>query len=317
MNPEPQIIEYRPRDYLSYSTLMSFCRCPRKYFYEKCGIYPHDEAIALHYGTAMHRAVSTIMEKGIAEAHKDFMKIWSESGCAGDDKRNPMRALDQLSHFYHTHVGDRSIYRMLPPVESNVVLPEDVSPNEIVFALDVGLRVPIVGRLDGWCEHRDSKDAYAYEFKTTSRLTSNMFDSLELNPQVLTYALVTKTMTGRDIKGVMFEAMLIDKTKVDNITHPVPIQEHMLDDILIWLRYMGELLLSCEDRLAAGLTDAFPKNFSGCSAYPMFYQTGSKCEYENLCRVPKWQDMVRYFQIRPEHKMIDLTVKGTKPGEVS
>lgn len=308
---------YRPREYISLSTLVSFIRCPRRYFYQKCGIASHDEPAALHYGTAMHRAISVAAMEGLEPAMVAFASVWDES--LADNKRSLKRARDQLTYFVLTHKGSKSLYKFLPPPTSDVKLEEDTSPYEIPFVIDVGLPVPIAGRLDGWVEHRDTKKRYAYEFKTTSRLTSSLFDSLELNPQLLTYALVVRTVTGQPIEGVMFEAMLIDPKKVDNLTHPQSIADHHLDDIVVWLRYYGAHLLDCERRYAEALVKGgdpqdpanfFPKNFAGCSSYPHFYIPGSQCEFSNLCRVERWQNMLPYYSIKPEHKLIELSISA-------
>lgn len=293
--------EYKKREYLSYSTLLSFARCPRKYFYQKSGIFPQEEPTALLYGTAMHKAVDVGLREGLEAGVTAFLSVWDET--FADDKRNTVRAKAQLSHFIHTHDKGRSIFNLLPPPEGTVQVDDATSPYEIPFAIDIGLPIPLTGRLDGWGVHRDTGEFWGREFKTMSRMGGGVMECLNLNPQLLTYALVLKTLTGKKISGIMFEAMLIDAKKVDNETHPIYIQDHMLDDILQWLRYHGELLLACEAR------GVFPKNFAGCSAYPMFYMPASKCEYTNLCTVPDYKDMVSYYSIRQDP--VPLTIRKT------
>lgn len=295
--------QYRKREYLSYSTLLSFARCPRKYFYQKSGVYPQEESNALLYGTAMHKAVDITVTQGIDAGIKAFADIWDDS--LADAKRSYARACAQLRHYALTHEKGRSIYIPLPPPEGNTVT-ADQSPLEISFAIDIGLPIPLTGRIDGWGMHRDTKKFWGREFKTMSRMTSSTFDGLEMNPQILTYALVLRTLTGKRMEGVMFDTMLIDPKKVDNIVHPVYIQDHHIDDILVWLRYHGELLLACEAR------GEFPKNFAGCSAYPLFYQTGSHCEYQNLCRAPDWKMMLPYYRIKSEYQPAELRIEGEK-----
>lgn len=294
---------YVKREYLSYSTLLSFVRCPRKYFYQKSGLFPPGEPTALQYGTAMHKAVDLVITEGIDSAMKAFAELWDDR--LADDKRSLARARSQLSHFLHTHSGGRAIYKPLPPPEQTIELDSETSPFEIPFVIDIGLPIPLAGRLDGWGQHRDTGKFWAREFKTTSRLTGSLLDSLELNPQILSYALIAQTVTGRPIEGVMFEAMLIDKNKVDNMTHPVSIQPHMLDGVLVWLQYWGSLLLACEAK------GEFPQNFAGCSAYPMFYMPGSQCEYHNLCRVADWRMLADLYEHHEDHKLITLSVGQT------
>lgn len=297
---------YRKREYLSYSTLMSFIRCPRRYMYQKMGIATHDEAPALHYGTAMHKAIDVAMTEGLDSAMKAFDTCWSDS--MADAKRSRQRAREQLQHFIFSHSKGRSLYERLPAPKientTGLELDKSVSPLEIPFAIDIGLPIPLMGRLDGWCRHRDTGEIYGFEFKTASRLSSGLFDCLEMNPQVLSYALVLRTVLGQKVRGVMYEAMLIDPKKVECLTHPVLVQDHHIDDIALMLRYYGSMLLACEER------GEFPKNFAGCSAYPLFYTPASHCEFENLCRVPDYNHMLGYYQIKPEHSMVKATVEG-------
>lgn len=320
--------QYVPRKHLSYSTLLEFVRCPRKYFYKKSGIFPQQEATALMYGLAMHAATDAGVNNGIDEGFRVFSSIWNE--LLADDKRNLVRARAQLGHYVHTHTAGRSIYKLLPPPEGTVQADDKTSPNEIPFVIDVGLSVPIVGRLDGWCRHRDTGEYWGREFKTTSRISASMFDSLELNPQLLIYALVLKTLAKKTIKGIMFECMLIDAKKVDNMTHPVTIADHHIPEIATWLRYWGSLLLACEERaeiikLAAHepeddtinaiiheMSSAFPKNFAGCNAYSLFYMPGSSCEYQNLCRVADWRHMLPFYEVRwdARDEKVELTIGG-------
>ncbi len=298
---------YKKREYLSYSTLLSFARCPRKYFYTKCGIYPAEESNALAYGTAMHKAVDEGIRNGLDAAMAAFESMWDDSHA--DPKRSLDRARAQISHYLFNFQKGRSLYVPLDPPEGAIKVDDQTSPYEIPFVIDIGLPIPLTGRLDGWCMHRDTGEYWGREFKTTSVLSTAMFDSLDMNPQLLTYALILRTLTSKSIRGIMFDAMLIDKSKVDCITHPVLIQDHHVDDILLWLRYHGELLLACEER------GEFPKNFAGCNSYPFFYKPGSLCEYSNLCRVPDWRNMLPYYTIKEDHKLVDLTTSVKVTGE--
>ena len=300
--------KYAPREYLSVSTLMSFIRCPRRYFYQKCGLTTHEEPAALKYGTAMHKAVPLSFTKSLDEVYATFDSVWQ--GVEADEKRNPRRARAQLSHFQHSHRGGRSIYTFEPPPSGTIKLDEETSEYEVPAVIDVGLPIPLVVRIDGLVRHRDTGELWGWEFKTTSRLNSNLFEGMEMNPQVLTYTLALQTLTGQKIKGMIAEAMLIDKTKVDNMAHPIPVQPHMVKSIATWLRYWGQLLLDCEAREAELGAEAFIKNFAGCSAYPLYYMPSFACDFANLCRVENWKDMVPFYRVKPDHKFVNLTTEG-------
>jgi hypothetical protein len=247
---------YRPRQYISYSTLMSFIRCPRKYFYEKCGISPKDEGAALLYGSAMHKAVPVLLTGGsLDQAVVEFSSLWT--GELDDKKHSLKHAIKSLAHFQHTHAPSRCLYELLPPPPRPVelVVSDDVAPTEIVSMLDIGLAVPLYVRMDGWCRHKHTKQVYVWEFKTMSRLTSSIFDSLEFNPQALTYTLAGRT-ADPDLAGVMYEGMLKDPNKVDGMSHPVLVQEHQVQATVTWLQFWGSL------RRLLGLPHVLPARFN-------------------------------------------------------
>lgn len=296
---------YSPRDYLSVTTLMDFVRCPRRYFYRKCGLTTRDQGNALQYGTAMHKAVPIAMTEGIIPAMAAFNSEWDDS--LADLKRSVPRAYAQLSHYIHTHSAGKSIYSFeTPPANPGIELDKSTSPFEVPGVLDVGLDVPIVVRIDGLVRHRDTQELWGYEFKTASKLYG-LFDALEMHPQVLIYATVLRTLTGQDIKGIMCEGMLIDAKKVENMTHPIPVQEHLMDGALAWLKYYGANLLAAEKKFKEIGAEAFIKNFCGCTPYPLHYMTGFPCEYQNLCHAPDWEMMTSLYDVKPDHKFIKVT----------
>ena len=303
---------YTPREYLSITTLLSFVRCPRLYFYRKSGLVPKIRGNALLYGTAMHKAIAPTLTNGLEAGMEAFTSVWDDS--LADDKRSTARARAQLTHFAHVHSANRSLYTFEkpPPLPEGFQVTDDRSPYEIPAVIDVGLPVPIVVFIDGWVRHRDTGELWGYEFKTTSRLDSKLFEALEFHPQVLFYTLALKTVSGAKVRGMMAEAMLIDKTKVDSITQPVLVQDHQLESILRWVQYYGALLLECEERykLTGNVEHAFPKNFSGCSAYPHYYIPSFSCDYMNLCRAPGWEMLKDLYDVVPDHKYVTLTTGG-------
>lgn len=298
--------KYVPREYISVSTLMKFIRCPRLYFYIKSGLVSKEEAPALDYGKAMHKAVPIAMARGLDEALAAFESIWK--GREVDDKRNSRRARLQLSHFAHSHGGGRSIYTFeRPPANPGIELAEETSEFEVPAVLDVGLPIPLVVQIDGLVKHRDTNELWGWEFKTTSRLNASLFENMEMNPQILTYTLALRTLTGTRVKGMMAEAMLIDKSKVDNMTHLIQVEDHHLESIKLWLRFYAMQLLACEKKYSEIGAEAFVKNFAGCSAYPQFYMPSWMCDYANLCRVENWENLISLYDVREDHKFIKLT----------
>lgn len=317
-------VTYRPRKYLSVSTLLSFARCPRKYFYQKCGLTSPGVMLALSYGSAMHKAVpEALITEGVDEAFAAFMSVWEEieeqldkEDLLEDDRRNRRTAKNSLIHFIHTHKADKALYRLTPPPDGCLCADEKTSDYEIAWAIDIGLPIPLVGRFDGLCTHRDTGDNWVWEFKTTSRLNAGFFEAHEMNIQNLTYTLAARTLTGLSVKGMMIEGMLVSKTKVDNMTQPVLVQEHHLEANLRWLQTMGSNLLRCEDELQATMDEpdfdpAGPwlQRFDLCTAYAHFYMSGFRCGYANLCSIPDWRMLVDLYNIADEHDFMTTLPK--------
>jgi len=306
------IPEYAPREHLSVSTLIDYAKCPRLYFYKKCGLIPRPQSNALSYGIAMHKAVPVGLTEGLDEAIEAFDSVWSDENA--DKKRNSANAHRSLSHFCFTHEGKKSLYRLVDPPKGDLEIDKDTSPYEVPFAIDIGLPIPLVGRIDGLVEHRDTGDLWGFEFKTTSSLTSRFPDAFEMNVQILTYALVLEMLTNKPIRGIMLEAMLVAQNKVDGLTHPVYTLKNHLDDILIWLQTLGSSLLDMEKRISEvdNPADAFPKDFTGCTPYTNFYYPGFRCSYNHLCRPADWRTTVGLYDVVDPDSGFTKITKGSK-----
>lgn len=135
-----------------------------------------------------------------------------------------------------------------------------------------------------------------------------------MNPQVLTYALVLNALVDVPIEGVMVEAMLCDAKKVESIVQPVRLKPHHLEAQRKWLVYYGSQLLACEksflEREEAFAEVAFPQNFAGCTAYSWFYMSSFPCEYQTLCMMEDYRDLMALYRVKPEHQFVELQVKG-------
>jgi len=300
---------YHKREYLSPSTLISFARCPRRYFYQKCGLGPFEEAPAPSYGTAMHKAIPPASVGDFDAAWEAFTSVWDEN--IANETRNLENAHKSLKHYCFEHTGAKSLFNFVTPPAGNIKLAEEVHDYEVPFAIDIGLDIPLAGRIDGLVEHRDTKKLWGYEFKTAGRIPANFFDVFDMNPQILTYALVLRTLTGERIEGVIVEAMLCAKNKVDNFVHPVYVHDHHIEAIVTWLRHTGEMLLAMEERYLEQGID-FLQDFTGCTAYVNFYMPSWRCDFADLCRVPDWKMAKSLYAEKPEHKFfIEMTAGKT------
>lgn len=299
---------YSKRKHLSVSTLMDFVRCPRRYFYKKSGLTPTEEGNALLYGTAMHAAVpEMLVSDSLDVGFKIFSDIWDEG--LANTKRNLVRARAQLAHYLFTHQNGRGIFTFEKPQIPQVDMGEDVSEYEIAGVIDIGLAVPLVVRVDGLVRHRDTGELWGWELKTTGKLNASLFDNLEFHPQILVEALVLRTLTELDIKGVIVEGILVDYKKLDNLCKPIPVYDHQIEQILAWLRFYGSLLLELEAQ-DSGEGERFLQNFAGCSSYSWFYLPSWICDYANLCRIENWRDLESLYNVKPEKEFIKLTAGG-------
>ncbi len=319
--------EYVPRTYLSVSTLVDFARCPRKYFYAKSGLRSGGISLAPEWGTGMHFACPVALETHDHDAAMAaFLQHWEEIEDAALargmelKKHNRETASRALSHFIHKHSANRcTLYDKLEEVQDSfdLVVSEKYSEYEIPFVLDIGLRVPLGGRMDGLVKHKVTGEPWIWELKTSSRLYESFWDAHEMYPQNITYTMVGQTMD-IPVAGVIVEAMLCDNKKVHSECREVPIMQHHLDDNLIWLQQTGQALLDAEDMYMEDpekLAYAFRKDFTGCTPYPFFYMPMFRCNYADLCRVPDYRGMVDLFDVVPDHKLFELTVGETDKAE--
>jgi hypothetical protein len=315
--------EYVPRRYLSVSTLVDFARCKRRYFYGKSGLRSPGTAVPPEYGKAMHAGVPVALDtEDVDEAYAAFINVWEsvESELTGEEAMDAMKkgktrecALRSLKHFVHTHSGNKSIYNLIEAPAGALPLAEKESRFEVPWAIDIGLRVPLVGRFDGLCRHRDTNGLWVFEFKTTSRLNAQFFDAHEMYTQNLTYNLVGQTIVDEPIEGVLLEGMLTNAKKVDNQCQFIPTAEWHLDDVLHWLKETGQALLDAEDLVAKhGCTPeaAFCKNFCGCTPYTHYYVPAWRCDYADLCRLPNWRSMTDLYKTVPDHDFLGEADKG-------
>lgn len=321
MDEQPQEVKYRPRTYLSVSTLVNYARCKRRYFYDKCGLRSDGIMLAPRYGSCMHEAVPVALEtSNLGQSMDAFIKGWveveEEMELRGieDKKRTRKHAERSLQHFIFTHSGRKSIYNLVPPPEGALPLDDKTSSFEVPWAIDIGLRVPLVGRLDGMCEHRDTGESWIWELKTTSRLNAGFFDAHEMYVQNLTYVLVGQ-MLQIPVAGVIIEGMLVDAKKVDNQCQMIPVQEHHLEDVLLWLQQTGQSLLDAEENYALleeqgdNPINSFPKDFTGCTPYTHYYMPAWRCDYADLCRVPDYRMLTDLFKVVPDHDFLQMTLE--------
>jgi hypothetical protein len=308
------------RSWLSISALCEFARCPRKFFYRfGCDLTPAGgEHIALKFGEAIHAGVGILLgqltnqqanQASLDKAYAKFMTVWEDRDKHLDEKRNSITARFILLNFMNTHQPGMSLYEILEPPKSTLKVQESVSDYEVPFAIDIGLPVPLVGRIDGLARHRDTKKLVVLEFKTCSQMSDLLFSGFRINPQNLGYALAVRSY-GDELPGYYGLGSLDEvfddfihvpkplKTKPTVYSSqliPVHIQDHLLEAFLEWARYHGSRLLEMEQNRS------FPRFPSGCHPYAMFGSLGYPCDYMNLCSVPDWTVMKDFYAVAPHN----------------
>jgi hypothetical protein len=240
-----------------------------------------------------------------------FLSIWQDRDSLGDDKRNSRRAKLMLMNFMATHEGHRSIYTLIKPPPTNLQIEDPTSDNEIAFAIDVGLDIPVVGRIDGAANHRDIPDElWGVEYKTGSEMSTRFLTSFDADPQVGIYTLALSSLYNKRARGVIIEGLLVAKTTVNSMSYPVFVNDTFLEDTIQWIQWQYAQLKSFEER------KHFPKNRAACTPYPGFGSPGYMCDYADLCSVPDWTRLSGQYEISEEKVFVlaKPTIEG-KPIE--
>lgn len=285
---------YHKREWIDSSSLTRFVRCPRMFFYQYgCGLAEEEEHPALTYGSGLHAAIPYLHRGDLDEAMMAFEEVWGDKDDLADPKRNTKLATRLMESYMQSHSGGRSIYEIVPPPDQRLEIDDGISDDEIPFAIDVGLPIPLIGRIDACGRHRDTGDIYAVEYKTTSFLGTNFFMSFEYNTQILAYTLALSTMTDKPVKGAIVEGLQVAKTKCEVMSHPVTIEDWKLREFIGWMKRKVGLMLGCE---ASG---EWPKSPCGCSSFSMFGGLPSfPCPFMSLChQVEDWTVLKGLFRV--------------------
>lgn len=320
----PGYEHYTPREHLSVSSLVNFKRCPRRYFYASgCRLVLPNEHPALKFGEAIHTAIPEItganqdqpIEARAANAMSKFNAVWADT--QGDDTRNSENAARVLADFASSHTPKECIYELLPAPAGSLELAaqlklQRVSAWEIPFAINIpGLRVPLVGRIDGLCRMRYDQSVWGLEYKTSRQLGTNFFAGFDLSPQVIAYTLALRTYLGEDsVRGCIVEGIRTSKTNSASSAVPVPVADHHIDHFIRWARFTGNMILECEAQ------QDFPMDFAGCHPYAQFGVHGYPCDYMQLCKhTDDWRDMRAGYMVKDDRPFVLMTLNGKDLGD--
>lgn len=305
-------LEWREPKWISISSLMDFVRCPRRYFYRKIlGLAEVEEHPALTFGSGIHAGIGWLFghPDDFEGALAAFKREWKDRDLLGDSKRNSDMATKVLLAWMSRHNPGQSLYEPVKPPQAllNTSAPVEVhSDYEVPFAVDLGLGIPLVGRIDCFVRHRDTKALRVLELKTSSEASQRVLDGFRLSGQILTYAVAARA-GGVDVSGGFVEVLPVQKTTNDPLLAVIDTPDHLLDDTVKWLKWsISSLLYMWEHR-------DFPKDWSGCNPYFSFGMPGYNCNFERLCAVPDYSLLAGTFRIEDEKPFVLATIAGKEP----
>ena len=320
--------------YFSPSSIATFERCPRKYFFEKMMRLTKEllddtvEPCALKFGSCMHAALPHAVDGDLDLAIATFKTDWGEGdGIYNDSKKNSIVAVRALADFFAKR-GPNSTgpYRKLEQTGEvgqdfqgydNKPVGSDLY--ETKFQIDVGATsptgepVPVIGKIDLPARSTATGGLVAVDFKTASQITGTLSKCFEINHQTHTYGLAMELLYGEECDGMIFDFIKTIKTAADTLAVQIPINRRNIQLEIWYYRDMAA-------RLKGYLQDEFfPQSFSGCSGYANFGTQWGQCQFMQLCKMNDFMDGVDLYEQKPERsgqwdptKTVSLTLDGKK-----
>jgi len=288
-------MNYRPRKHLSPSSMSCASRCLRRFFYQYgLGLRaPGRSTLYLTYGEAIHCGLAACYENDVDKAMEGFMRVWGD--LEGDEKRNPKRAYKVFEEFARRIQG--APYRLVDPPEGVPVV-NSISDKELPFSIDIGLEIPVVGRIDAIGEHLQTKELWAIEFKTTSELSTRFLSGFSLMPSFITYALALSMYENKKVGGTFLEALRTSAVNAESLSFPIYFEEQAYEDLLAWYGEQYRKIKACEE------LDYWPKNLAACNSYAQFGEPGYTCEYQSLCLQADWKSALGLYEIEEERPFL-------------
>jgi len=271
---------YTKKEHLSQSSACTFDRCKAKYFFASGCRFERGEAhCALKFGTAIHYAIGYAFRGDLETAMEKFREVYLDTQDPSG-VRTPAKARQMLNDFMKTHQG-HALYKGVDPPKG-IDIEERVSEDEVPFAIDVGIEVPVVGRVDRLGRNSQTGALWGVEYKTSREISSRYFDNFGLCPQTWTYHLALSMLCDEPVVGVYIETLQAAKTKICTQAFPFYIEEHMDEAIMGWYRNIYAEIQECER------TGEWPQSFSMCAPYSSFGIIGYPCEFRDLCKSYDW-----------------------------
>tara|TARA_Y100000310_G_scaffold76106_1_gene72527 strand:- start:2603 stop:3505 length:903 start_codon:yes stop_codon:yes gene_type:complete len=293
----PGLQTYRKRRWVSISSLLKFSRCERLYYYSSGqGLSSLVEPNYFSFGSAIHKAAPLEILGRHEEALSAFGSEWDESR-SDDWGRSVGRAQAMLENLGARFNKEDPLFDLLPAPTSNLSPKMDVSEWEIPIAVDLGMPVPFVARIDGWCQpHNKPEERWIVEYKTSRELSGRFLLSFETSIQLLSYALAL-AKNGILVNGAYVVGMRVSNKNAETAIHPITFQPHQLEDTALWLQHKTAQLLAAEEK------GVFLKDLSGCHPYSTFGSHGYPCDFCHLCHlVEDWTSLKSAYRVEAERE---------------
>lgn len=286
--------------FMDASRFSVIARCEARFVFKCLYGFEHPDAsmIPLDYGSVMHLVLPHMYSGETKRAIEVFNEEWARYDYGEEDpKRNTALSIARIMDFVSSHSPERCAYDILhfdfaPPSKL-------ISENEIPFLIDIGAIYPFCGRIDEGVYHKLLKAKFAYDFKTSSEISARYFDGFWFSNQAVGYTLALSQLSGEKIDGIIYEAMRISKTNIENQMGFVYVSD---TNIRKWTE---EAKLTCARIEAANEAGVWRQENSNCSSYAGFGFPCRTCEYKLLCDSPNWEDSVRFYRKRKPFDPLD------------
>lgn len=298
---------YHVKDYVSFSSLASFHRCPRRFFYKACGLCVKEHA-ALTFGKGIHSGISHARKGELDEAMKAFLNDWGET--EDTDKRNKGTALELFHKFSKTHPSEGGLYEIVRPPEGEN-LSDRRSDDEVSFLIDIGADKLLFGRIDSIGRMLVDVGLYTVEYKTTSEMGSLFIQAFENHPQLLTYYVGLQALSFEEVKGCIVEGFRTGKKTEVMTLPPFMPSEHVVN------QFIEETVETVTRILEYEQNQTFPQCRFGCTCHPCYGKAWFYCEYQHLCSVEDWRSLRDIYEVKfydPLEKPSENTQEEEKDG---
>jgi len=305
---------FRPRRWVSISSLVNFGRCPRKALYSHgLGLTSGEVMNFFTFGSAIHCGIPHAIQNDPVRAKEAFDEVWDEE--QADKKRNQSHGYALLNALSHKHRSGRGEYELIetPPEFQSIEINDPVSPWEVAFALDIGLPIPLVGRIDALVKVPSLDNTICpIDFKTDSLFLTTperVGETFWLSPQLIGYSIVVDMQIRGEVMPNSWAGVEIfpvkDKKSVDSHVYFHAITEAKKNAFIQWARWKTLEFLSMEkEYISSGDITSFPMDLGNCEAKFSHGANSFPCTYKTLCNLDDPSLGVPLFKVNPEVEFV-------------